>query len=259
MARAKNPNREKAFNIYKEYKGNIKLSEIAEMLLEKPSNIRSWKRIDEWDSKLPKLGAPKGNKNAKGNKGNKKAKGAPEGNVNAVKHGGYMSNERYIEKMQNILPKSLINTMKTLDNESTLDKLWRNIIMLDAKIANAYKIIEVKNSKDHDIEIKKQDEDFIEHEILFAIEKEVKADSAIAKMKDSLSKMLKLYEEILNKDWDLATEEQKVRIKKMKQDIAYSRSRTEVEKSKIVNNEKNKEDKIDEYFTKLEESITNAK
>ncbi|WGX77555.1 hypothetical protein QJS64_20290 (plasmid) [Paraclostridium bifermentans] len=169
-----------------------------------------------------------------------------------------MSNERYIEKMQNILPKSLINTMKTLDNESTLDKLWRNIIMLDAKIANAYKIIEVKNSKDHDIEIKKHDEDFIEHEILFAIEKEVKADSAIAKMKDSLSKMLKLYEEILNKDWDLATEEQKVRIKKMKQDIAYSKSRTEVEKSKIVNNEKNKEDKIDEYFTKLEESITNA-
>lgn len=259
MARAKNPNREKAFNIYKEYKGNIKLSEIAEMLLEKPSNIRSWKRIDEWDSKLPKVGAPKGNKNAKGNKGNQKAQGAPRGNVNAVKHGGYMSNERYIEKMQNILPKSLINTMKTLDNESTLDKLWRNIIMLDAKIANAYKIIEVKNSKDHDIEIKKHDEDFIEHEILFAIEKEVKADTAIAKMKDSLSKMLKLYEEILNKDWDLATEEQKVRIKKMKQDIAYSKSRTEVEKSKIVNNEKNKEDKIDEYFTKLEESITNAK
>lgn len=230
MARAKNPNREKAFNIYKEHKGNIKLSEIAEMLLEKPSNIRSWKRIDEWDSKLPKVGAPKGNKNAKGNKGNKNAKGAPEGNVNSVKHGGYMSNERYIEKMKNILPKSLINTMNQLDNESTLDKLWRNIIMLDAKIANAYKIIEVKNSKDHDKEIKKQDEDFIEHEILFASEKEIKAGSAISKMKDSLSKMIKTYEELLNKDWDLATEEQKARIRKIKQDTAYLKAKTEQSK-----------------------------
>ncbi|WP_282804566.1 terminase small subunit [Clostridium tetani] len=44
---------------------------------------------------------------------------------------------------------------------------------------------------------------------------------------------------------DLATEEQKARI--------------EVLKSKIANNEKSKEDKIDEYFTKLEEGIKNAK
>lgn len=259
MARVKNPNREKAFEIYKKNKGNIKLSQIAEILSEKATNIRSWKKIDDWDNKLPKVGAPKGNKNAKGNKGNKQAKGAPGGNVNAVKHGGYMSNDRYIEKMKKILPKSLINTMNELNNESTLDKLWRNIIMLDAKIANAYKIIEVKNSKDHDIEIKKQDEDFIENEILFALEKEVKANAAIAKMKDSLSKMIKTYEELLHKDWDLATEEQKARIKKIKQDTEYLKVRSKSEKEKLSNNEKSKEDKIDEYFAKLEESITNAK
>ncbi|MGL5751072.1 MAG: phage terminase small subunit [Paraclostridium sp.] len=225
MARVKNPNRDKAFNIYKEHKGDIKLSQIADMLSEKATNIRSWKKADEWDSKLPKVGAPKGNSNAKGNKGNRNAKGAPKGNVNAIKHGGYMSNERFINKMKDILPKSIITTMNTLDNESEIDKLWRNIIMLDAKIANAYKIIDVKSSTDHTIGVKKQDEDFIEYDNLFAIEKEVKAGSAIAKMKDTLCKMLKTYNDLIDRDLDI--EEQKARIKKIKQDTAYIKAKTE--------------------------------
>lgn len=256
IARVKNPNREKACKIYIEKRGNIKLTEIAAMLNEKPSNIRNWKYNDKWADKIPKPGAPKGNKNAKGNKG---GPGAKKGNTNSVQHGAYMSTDRILSKMQDILPKSMLNTIKALDGESSLDKLWRNIIMLDAKISNAYKIIDVKNSKDHTIEVKKQDEDFTEYEILFAIEKETKAGAAIARMKDSLSKMIKNYEELLNKNWDLATEEQKLRIEKIKQDTQYLQMRTEVEKAKLSNNEKSKEDKIDEYFAKLEEGIKNAK
>ena len=42
--------------------------------------------------------------------------------------------------------------------------------------------------------------------------------------------------------------------------IATDKQKAELEvlKSKIVNNEKSKEDKIDEYFAKLEEGIRNA-
>ena len=221
MARTRNPNRDKSFEIYKNKKGEIKLSEIAEELKEKVTNIRTWKRLDNWDSKIPRVGAPKGNLNAKGNKGNKNAKGAPKGNINSVKHGFYMDDERYIEKMKDILPKSLINTMHKLKDESPLDKLYRNILMLDAKIANAYKIIEVKNNKDHTKEIKKHDEDFIEYEVLLAIEKESKAGTTIAKMKDTLCKMLKTYNDLLD------DEEKKARIKKIKQDTAYLKAKTE--------------------------------
>ncbi|MEF9991343.1 MAG: phage terminase small subunit [Peptostreptococcaceae bacterium] len=213
IARLKNPNRQKAYEIYIENRGNIKLTEIADMLNEKPTNIRSWKYNDKWADKIPKAGAPKGNKNAKGNRG---GSGAPKGNVNSIQHGGYMSTDRILSKMQDILPKSMLNTIKALDGESSLDKLWRNIILLDAKISNAYKIIDVKNSKDHTIELKKTDGDFIENEILFAIEKETKADAAISRMKDSLTRMIKTYEELLHKNWDLATEEQKLRIELIK-------------------------------------------
>lgn len=221
MARKRNPNRDKAFEIYKSFKGEIKLSEIAEELNENPSNIRDWKRLDNWDSKIPRIGAPKGNLNAKGNKGNKNSKGAPKGNINAIKHGFYMDDNKYIEKMKDILPKSLINIMDKLKDESPADKLYRNILMLDAKIANAYKIIEVKDKEDHTKEIKKQDDDFIEYEVLFAIEKESKAGTAIAKMKDTLCKMLKTYNDLLD------DEEKKVRIKKIKQDTAYLKAKTE--------------------------------
>lgn len=213
IARVKNPNREKACEIYIEKRGNIKLTEIASMLNEKPANIRTWKYNDKWSERIPKPGAPKGNQNAKGNKG---GPGGKKGNTNSVQHGAYMSADRILSRMQDILPKSILNTIKVLDGESSLDKLWRNIIMLDAKISSSYKIIDVKNSNDHTIEVKKQGEGFTENEILFAIEKETKAATAIARMKDTLSKMIKNYEDLLHKNWDLANKEQKARLELIK-------------------------------------------
>ncbi|MBU8567573.1 transposase [Virgibacillus pantothenticus] len=90
MPRPRDPRREEAFSIWKESQGNKKLKDIAEELGVSPSTIRKWKSQDKWDTQLkgsapysnksaPKRGAPKGNKNAKGNKGG----GAPLGNQNA--------------------------------------------------------------------------------------------------------------------------------------------------------------------------------
>lgn len=81
MGRSRSPNRDKAFAIYKEHKGNISSKELAEQLGEKIEYIYRWKTLDEWDSKIhKKKGAPKGNNRAAGNKG-----GAPKGNKNAKK------------------------------------------------------------------------------------------------------------------------------------------------------------------------------
>lgn len=52
MPRERSPNRDKAFDIYKEHKGNITLREIANTLNEKEKTISNWKCRDKWDSKI---------------------------------------------------------------------------------------------------------------------------------------------------------------------------------------------------------------
>ncbi|WP_440097226.1 phage terminase small subunit [Bacillus paralicheniformis] len=112
MARPRDPRREEAFRLWKESNGTKKLKDIADELGVSGSTVRKWKATDKWEEKLkrsaPKSngsapfrpGAPKGNKNAKGNKGgkappgNENAKGnrggaAPKGNKNSVRTGEY--------------------------------------------------------------------------------------------------------------------------------------------------------------------------
>lgn len=52
MPRVRDPNRDKAFKIYKEHNGNIDLVEIASQLNLPPGTIRGWKSKDKWEQKL---------------------------------------------------------------------------------------------------------------------------------------------------------------------------------------------------------------
>ena len=70
MARSRSPNRDKAFEIYKEHKGNIKLIDIASMLNIKDTQVRKWKSQDQWDNKI-KGTLPKGKSNVTNKKENK--------------------------------------------------------------------------------------------------------------------------------------------------------------------------------------------
>ena len=100
--------RKQAERLYLESKGNIKLVEIAEKLGLPDNKVRKWKSLDNWEGKLNptkaekrkkkpverstkekgsvppknKVGAPKGNKNAKGHKN-------PVPPPDTTKHGGY--------------------------------------------------------------------------------------------------------------------------------------------------------------------------
>lgn len=220
IARLKNPNRDKALEIYIKNKGNIKPSDIATQLKEKPANIRTWKHVDKWDEKLPRPGAPKGNKNAKGNKGG----GAPKGNFNAVKHGMYMPDERLLKgNLDKILPKSILNTMKELCNESPLDKLWRSILMQEAKILHMQNIIYIENRDDTTKVLSKISKGNVttnEFEIQFAWDKENSAMSTLSKAMKALSDMIKQFEEMAHKNWDLISEEQKLKIELLKHKLS---------------------------------------
>ncbi|PSA91496.1 terminase [Bacillus atrophaeus] len=123
MPRPRDPKRDEAFRLWKESDGTRLLKDIAEELGCSPSLIRKWKNQDQWEEKLNgnvtkqndqsngnvtnPVGAPKGNKNAKGNKGNKRGK-APPGNQNAKGNRGGAA------------PKGNKNSVRTGEYESIL-------------------------------------------------------------------------------------------------------------------------------------------
>lgn len=92
MPRGRSPNRDKAFEIYKEHGGNITNREIAALLGEDEKVIAVWKSRDKWNvvqqtsercTTKAKGGQP-GNKNAVGHGGT-----GPPGNKNAVTTGEF--------------------------------------------------------------------------------------------------------------------------------------------------------------------------
>lgn len=95
MARERSPERDKAKQIWLVSSGTMKLKDIAAALFVGENKVRKWKSVDRWEEELkgnvppvskgsvPIRGAPKGNRNAVGNRG-----GAPPGNKNAKGNSG---------------------------------------------------------------------------------------------------------------------------------------------------------------------------
>jgi len=95
MARERSPERDKAKQMWLESGGTMKLKDIATALSVGETQVRKWKSQDKWAAELnsnvtnesngnvTNRGAPKGNKNAVGNRG-----GAPPGNQNAKGNSG---------------------------------------------------------------------------------------------------------------------------------------------------------------------------
>lgn len=209
MGRNRSPNRDKSYEIYKEHDGNISSKEIAEILNEKLSNINSWRVQDKWSKKLrASAGAPLGNQNALGNKG-----GAPKGNFNRFTYG------KYTER----IPFAVKTIMEELDIADPLERLWRSICLQEARIIHMQELMHVKDRDDHTKDIKKLTkgkQQAIEYEIQFAWDKEANLMNTLSKGMSTLSKMIKQYDEMLHANWDTATEEQKLRVSRLKQKIA---------------------------------------
>lgn len=73
MPRARNPDRKKAFEIYKDHNGDIDLVEIAHQLSLSPGTIRGWKSKDQWEQKLNGTFRKNTERSKKKNKAKKKA------------------------------------------------------------------------------------------------------------------------------------------------------------------------------------------
>ena len=185
MARAPDPRIEQAKAMYLEGR---KLVEIASQLNLPEGTVRRWKCTHKWDSERSdkksersqkrKRGAQPKNQNAIGNSG-----GAPEQNKNAEKFGFF---SKY-------LPEETVSIIQEMPTDP-LDVLWDQIQIAYAAIIRAQQIMYVRDRDDKTIE--KIEEGYGEK----------------ARAQSELRSLVKQYDELLHKRWDLATEEQKARI-----------------------------------------------
>lgn len=249
MARERSPNRDKAKKMYLDSKGEIKLVDIAATLNIKDSQVRKWKSQDKWDDELKgalpkkrsvsinqnssenkclsggedkfegegktnsrKIGAPKGNKNALGNKG---GPGGPYRNKKAEKHGFF---SKY-------LPEDTLDILTEIEEKSPIDMLWDNITIQYAAIIRAQRIMYVESKEEMIKELKKKKEvesttsDTFEeeYEFQFAWDRQATFLNAQSRAISELRSSIKQYEEMLKSD--LATEEQRLRIAKLKGEV----------------------------------------
>ncbi|HDR7486371.1 TPA: terminase [Bacillus pacificus] len=246
MARQRSPDRNKAYEIFEEHKGDITNRKISELLSTSEKTVSEktvggWKSKDGWIDKLngvlhknerstpkkdteyskKKPGAPKGNKNAVNNrggakKGNKNAVGnsggaAPLRNGNAVSHGLY---RKYLP--QEIY--DLKEELKEAVNNDSLTIIWDSIMLQYTQIIHAQRIMFVRDKEDMTKELRKKkltESGFEEEwEIQFAWDKQASFLNAQSKAMSTLVALIEKYDRLAN------TEEQKLRIEKLKKEIA---------------------------------------
>lgn len=213
MARERSPNRDKAFNIFKEHDGNIANRLIAEMLNVPEKTISGWKVKDQWNGVLQKKiqstpknkGGQPGNRNAVGNSGG----AAPPGNKNAEKHGLF---SKY-------LPAETLELVEAAESMNPLDVLWDQITIQYAAIIRSQQIMHVKNQEDKTREQISESENSASYKVDQAWDKQANFLQAQSRAMTSLNGMIKNYDDLLHKNWDLATEEQRARIAKLRAEL----------------------------------------
>lgn len=188
----------------------IDLVEIASQLNLSPGTIRGWKSKDKWDSKLN--GALQKNTERSKRKGaqpgNKNSSGGPPGNKKAEKFGFF---SKY-------LPEETVSIIQEMPTDP-LDVLWDQIQIAYAAIIRAQQIMYVRDRDDKTIEkIEEKDGNVIGErwEVQHAWDKQGKFLQAQARAQSELRSLIKQYDELLHKRWDLASDEQKARIAQIK-------------------------------------------
>lgn len=186
---------------YEDYKKGLKRKEIAEKYNVSINTVKSWKtrhwnKMDKKGGAPPKKkkGAPLGNKNATG----------PPGNKHAEKHG-------FFSKWLPEETQQIIGEMPT--NE--IDTLWMNIQLQFAAIIRAQKLMYVHDQQDKTIEkIEEKDGNVVGErwEVQQAWDKQATFLSAQSRAMKTLESMIKQYNDMLHKNWDMVTEEQKERV-----------------------------------------------
>ena len=188
----------------------------------------SAKAVRQWASKY-KWVRQKGSKKSTETK--RKASGVCIGklqNTNAVKHGLF---SKY-------LPAETLELVGNIEMMSPLDILWENICLKYAAIIRSQQIMYVKNANDYTKRITLEGES-LAFQYTEAYEKQASFLIAQSRAMGTLMSLIKQYDELCRSS--LATDEQRLRIEKLKTEIAKTRESDNPAKVEIVDNVPNME------------------
>lgn len=187
-----------------------KLKDIAAELDVSESQVRKWKNQDKWNGNVTnkaksnvtkrKRGGQPDNKNAVG--GNQSA---PLKNNNAEKFGFF----------RKYLPEETVSIIEEMPKDP-LDILWDQIQIAYAAIIRAQKIMYVEDKYDKTKDIVSEGECSTAWDVQQAWDKQSNFLQAQARAQKTLEGLINKYEDLLHKDWDKASEEQKLRIEVLK-------------------------------------------
>lgn len=193
------------------YRSGLKSVEIAAQLELPEGTVRSWKNRYKWDNATlqkkdcnvaKERGAQPGNKNAFGH-------GSPRKNKNAEKFGFF---SKY-------LPEETREIFSAIDQADPLELLRHQIQIAYTAIIRAQQIAYVKDQTDKTIEkIEHKDGNVIGErwEVQQAWDKQNEFLKAQARAQGELRSLIKQYDEMLHKNWELSTEEQRERVAHLK-------------------------------------------
>ena len=231
-----------------DYLSGVPPKKLAEKYGTSMNTIKSWIKRYGW-SKMKKQGAPSTDEGAPSDAQGapqKKKRGAQPGNKNAVGHGAPKGNQNATKHglFSRYLPEDTREIFFSLDSEDPLDLLWDQIKLAYTAIMRAQQIMHVKDQKDKTIEkVEEKDGNVIGErwEVQQSWDKQASFLQAQARAQRELTSMIRQYEELLHKNWKLATKEQKARIA--------------VLRSKVSSDTENTESQISSYLDKLEEAV----
>jgi uncharacterized protein YjcR len=200
-----------------DYQRGMKYKDVAEKYGVSINTVKSWKQRHGWARQkgapsekgvhTKKPGAPKGNKNAVGNRG---GPGGPARNDKAVTHGLF----------QKFMPAESLEIMEQLQESSPLDIVWNNIMIQYTAIIRAQQIMYVKDRDDSTttkIEEKGGNVWGEKWEVQQAWDKQATFLQAQSRAMATLQGLIRQYEELLRTE--AATEEQELRAKKLKAEV----------------------------------------
>lgn len=200
-------------NIKKDYIEGLKQKEICEKYNISINTLKSWIKRYKWAEDKRNKGAPKNKGGAPLKNKNAVGHGAPKGNKNAEKFGFF---SKY-------LPEETLELMENIVEKGQIDILWEQITIQYAAIIRAQQIMYVENKEEMIKELKKEEvTEFgnkLEYEFQFAWDRQATFLNAQSRAMGELRSLIKQYDNMVNANLDLVTEEQKLRIDKLKGEV----------------------------------------
>lgn len=195
MPKARNSKVDEALALYRQ---GLKLIEISRKLDIPEGTVRRWKCTYKW-------GAPEETERSQPKKPNARKRGGQPGNKNATGPPGNKNAEKF-GFLSKYLPEETLELLHLTADSSPLDLLWTQIQLAYAAIIRAQKIAYVKGAESWGEKWEAQQ----------AWDKQADFMKAQARAQSELRGLIKQYDEMLHKDWEAATEEQKARLQLLK-------------------------------------------